>query len=668
MSFGRRLNILRLRLRSLLRRDRVEDDLDRELRFHIEQQTAENVAAGMPLAEARSAALRELGGYSRIQEECRDMRRTAYIENFWRDVRFALRMLGANRGYAVAMVLTLALSIGANSAIFSVIEGVLLRPLPYPDAGRLVRVFFHSASFPKFPLNPFDFRDFRSRLRAQDLAGFTRTDLQLSGDGRPERLIGFSITAGYFHVLGLNPAQGREFNTHDEIDGNGQLVILSDRVWRTRFAADPNILGRKITLDAQPYTVAGVMPPETEHPGNAYHGVAYGHTVDIWVPFTFRGDPSQRGSHFLEVIGRLKPGNTADRAQAEMNAVMAGVRREHPGALEGWDARVVPLYQEIVGPSRRLLQVLLGAVGLVLLIACANTANLLLARATVRRREIAVRAALGAGRSRLVRQMFAESLAIAAIGGGLGIAIAAVGVRVLVSLLPAGFPRAETIHLNGAVFAFTLLITLATGLLFGLAPAWQAARADLHDSLRDGGRGATASGHRVRLRSVLLVGEVALACILLIGAGLMLRSFVHLLRTDPGFRAEHLLTATVSLPGKTYQPKDTLQILEPAGNQLEFRSRDSCGRHRLRSALDRVRRQYRRLSDRGQTTAAASGVSRTIPRRQPGLFLRHRNSAGQRPVLHRSRQHEGTGRDDRQSEHGSPLLAGRKRCGETHRF
>jgi predicted permease len=552
-------DIFRLRLRTVARRKRVENDLERELRFHLDQQTEENIAAGLPPTEARRAAIRKLGGYTQIQEECRDMRRTDHLENFWRDLRYSLRMLGANPAFTVVIVLTLALSIGANSAIFSVIDGVLLRPLPYPEPDRIVRVFFHSASFPKFPLNPFDFRDFRGLLKSfNSLAGFTRGDLQLSGSGQPERYNGFLVTAGYFKTLGLRPARGREFTTRDEIPGNSPSVILSDRLWRNRFASDPNIVGRKIMLDSQPYTVTGVMPSGTEHPGNEYHGLAHGETVDLWWPFTFQGDPNQRGSHFLEVIGRLKPGVTAPQAQAELNTLIAQIGREHPGALEGWQGMVIPLYQEIVGPSRRLLLVLLGAVGLVLLIACANAANLLLARATVRRREIAVRAALGAGRWRLIRQLLTESLLIASLGGALAMIISVAGVRALVALLPAGFPRAETIHVNAAVFGFTLLIALATGLLFGLAPALQAARTDLHDSLRDGGRGSTSSGRPLRLRSALLVGEVSLACILLIGAGLMLRSFVNLLRTDPGFRPEHLLTATLSLPDKTYKPKESL--------------------------------------------------------------------------------------------------------------
>ena len=561
MKLRRRWDIVRIRLRSLFRRKRVEEDLDKELRFHLAQQIDENLAAGLALAQARRAAHRKLGGVTQIQEECRDMRRTDHIEAFWRDLRYALRSLGKNPAFTAVILLTLALSIGANSAIFSVIDGVLLRPLPYPQANRIVRIFFHSASYPRFPMNPFDFRDFRARNRSfEALAGFTRGDLQLSGTGQPERFTGFQVTAGFFDVLGLRPARGHAFSTHDEIPGNGQQVILSDRLWRKRFDADPNIIGRKITLDAQPFTVAGVMPAGTEHPGNEYNGVAHGETVDLWWPFAFRGDPAHRGSHYLEAIGRMKKGVTSTEAQAEMNAMIAQLAREHPDYLTGWQALVIPLYREIVGPSERLLMVLLGAVGLVLLIACANAANLLLARATARQREIAVRTALGAGRASLVRQMLTESLLIALIGGGLAVAIAAAGVRTLVSLLPAGFPRADTIHVNAAVFGFTLLIALATGVLFGLAPALQASRTDVQDALRAGGRGASSSRGHLRLRSVLVVGEVSLACLLLIGAGLMLRSFVNLLRADPGFRPEHLLTASLSLPDATYKPVDAIRF------------------------------------------------------------------------------------------------------------
>jgi predicted permease len=434
-----------------------------------------------------------------------------------------------------------------------VIDGVLLKPLPYPHADRIVRLFFSSNDYPKFPLNPFDFRDFRSRSRSFDsLAAFTRSDVQLSGSGEPVRLAAFRVTAGYFHVLGLGPEQGREFDEKDELAGSGRVVILSDRVWRMQFGAEPDIVGRKITLNSQPFAVVGVMPPGTEHPGNDYHALPYGDSVDAWWPFTFDGNPNQRGSHYMEGIGRLKPGKTPAEVQAEMNALVAEVGREH-GGYDGWHMLVIPLYREIVGADERMLLVLLGAVGLVLLIACANAANLLLARATARQREIAVRMALGAARARLLRQMITESLLLALVGGGFGALLALGGVRALVALLPGGFPRADSIHVNASVFIFTLLVALATGLLFGLAPAMQSSRVDVQQALREGARGATGSKHHQRLRDALVVAEVALACVLLVGAGLMLRSFVNLLRMDPGFRPEHVLTASLSLPDTEYK-------------------------------------------------------------------------------------------------------------------
>jgi predicted permease len=486
------------------------------------------------------------------------MRRTDYIDNLWHDLRYTVRTLAKSPGFAVVIVLTLALSIGANSAIFSVINGVLLRPLPYPQADRVVRIFFSSDTYPKFPLNLFDFLDFRHRNHSFDcLAAFTRGDLQLSGTGQPVRLAAFRVTAGYFRVLGFHPARGREFTTKDELPGNGRAVVLSDKLWRTRFGAAPNIVGSKIILDSQPFTVAGVMPPGVDHPGNSYHAVSYGDTVDVWWPFTFEGNPANRGSHYLEGIGRLKKGVTPGQAGAEMNFLVSQLEREHPKTYTGWKVVVISLYREIVGPSERMLLVLLGAVALVLLIACANAANLLLARATARRREIAVRSALGAGRSRLIRQMLAESLVIALLGGTFGAAIAIAGVRTLVSLLPANFPRANAIHVNATVFLFTLLVALATGLLFGLAPALQASRTDLQQGLREGGS-STSSGSHLRLRNVLVVSEVSLACVLLIGAGLMLRSFVKLLQTDPGFRTEHVLTASISLPREEYKTGDAI--------------------------------------------------------------------------------------------------------------
>ncbi|MCU1260604.1 MAG: hypothetical protein JWO80_3489, partial [Bryobacterales bacterium] len=436
MNLRRIFDISVLRFRSLFAKTRVERELDRELRFHLDQQIRENIARGMTADEARIAATRGFGGVAQIQEECRDMRRTNQLETIWNDLRYAVRILGRAPGFTVVIVLTLALSIGANSAIFSVIEGVLLRPLPYTHPDRLVRIFFKSNSFPKFPLNPNDFRDFRARNRTFDsVAAITRADAQLSGAGEPVMLHAFRVTAGYFRVLGFAPVRGREFTTNDELPEHFRLAILSDRIWRTRFASDRNIIGRTITLDALPFTVVGVMPAAVQHPGNDYHAIADGDTVDLWYPFTFEGNPNSRGSHFMEGIGRLKPGISPEQANADLSAVLSQLAREHPGD-KGWGVYLVPLYREMVGRTQHMLLVLLGAVGLLLLIACVNAANLLLARSNARQREIAVRAAVGAARSRIVRQLLTESMVIALAGATLGTALAVGGVHALVSLLP----------------------------------------------------------------------------------------------------------------------------------------------------------------------------------------------------------------------------------------
>ena len=554
MMWQRWWRILRLRLRSLARRPAVERELDKELLFHFERQVEENLALGMPPEAARRAALGSLDGLTIVKEECRDMRRTQYFENLRQDLRYSLRTLLASPGFTAVIVLTLALSIGANSAIFSVVDGVLLKPLPYPQPDRIVRVFFSNASYPKFRLNPFDFRDFRARNRSfASLAAFTRRDLQLSGAGDPERIPAMVTTAGYFAVLGLEPARGREFGPADELP-NVRVVILSDRLWRRRFAADPAILGKAAIFDALPYTVVGVMPAGAEHPGNDHNPLPQGETVDAWIPFAFAGNASARGSHYLDGIGRLNPGVAPAQAERELSLITAQIARELPKyAPMKWRVLVIPLYQEIVGKSQLLLLVLLGAVGAVLLIACVNAANLLLARSTVRRHEFAVRAALGAGRGRLLQQTLTESLFLALAGACGGAAVAVGGVKLLVWLLPADFPRAHSIQLNAAVFGFTLVVALATGVLFGIAPAFAAANTHPNLALRDGSRGATAGRRHLHLRGVFVVAEVAMACALLVGAGLMLRSFVNLLRADPGFRPEHVLTAAVSLPAAQYK-------------------------------------------------------------------------------------------------------------------
>ena len=543
------------KLSLLFGRRRFHDELDEEIAFHRAQAEQEFVSEGMTPEEARYAAMRQFGNGTRIKE--RSLEVIGFRgETVVQDVRYAIRQLWASPAFTIVILLTLALSIGANSAIFSVINGVLLKRLPYEQPERLVRIFLSSSSYPRFSLNPFDFRDYRARNQSfESMAAFTRGDVQLSGSGEPVRVNGFGITAGYFHVLGLRPELGREFDQAAEIPGNGLQVILSNRLWRTRFGADPNVIGRKITINMQPYTVVGVMPAGTVHPGNEYHSVAYGEDVDAWWPFSFEGNPNRRGSHYIEGIARLKSDVGLEQARTEMNAIMAQLGREHPGD-SGWKVLVIPLYSEVVGASRPMLLMLLGAVVIVLLIACANAANLLLARASSRQREIAVRLAMGAPRARIMRQMMTESLLISFLGGGLGLALAFIGVKALVALLPADFPRAQDIHVSAPVLAFTILVTVATGILFGLAPAFQATRADPREGLQKGGRTTIGSGRQSRLRDALVVAEVSLACVLLIGAGLMLRSLLNQLHLDPGFQQEHVITASISLPHVNYGKRE----------------------------------------------------------------------------------------------------------------
>jgi predicted permease len=572
MNLLRRLcDVAFLRLRSLFGKTAVERELERELAFHLDNQIRENMSRGMSADEARRVAIRSLGGIAQVQEECRDMRRINQIETIWNDLRYAVRTLRRTPGFAVVLILTLALAIGANSAIFSVIYGVLLRPLPYANPDRLVRIYFNSDTQAKFPLNPYDLRDFRERNRTfESVAAISPYAAQLSGaGGDPIRLKSFAVTAGYFNLLGLSPELGREFTSEDELPERGRLAILSNHLWRNRFGSDRDIIGRSVTINALPYTVVGVMPANAKHPGNNFHPVADGDTVDLWLPFTFDGDPNYRNSHYLDGFGRLKPGVTPDQGSADLSAVLSQLATEHPGDY-GWRVFLVPLYQETVGHSKRMLLVLLGAVALLLLIACVNAANLLLARSSARVREIAVRSALGAGRWRIVRQLLTESLVIALAGAALGTLLAVGGVRVLVSYLPAGFPRAGEIRLDSRVFAFTLIVAVVTGLFFGLVPAITAARTDLQQSLREGGRSASGGGGQLRLRNLLVVGETGLACVLLIAAGLMLHSFVNLLRADPGFRPQKVLTASVSLPSEHFSTEpQVIQFYERLTSNLE---------------------------------------------------------------------------------------------------
>jgi predicted permease len=469
----------------------------------------------------------------------------------WQDLRFGVRMLLRSPGFTIVAVAALALGIGANSAIFSVISSVLLKPLPYRDPARLVRVYENNPSerFSNFPTSPADFLDYRERSRAfQDFAAYARQDQQYGGE-HPERLIGVRVSHGFFRLLGAKPALGRDFTREEETSGGPTVTaIISHNLWRRLLGGDPHVIGRTIRLTDSPMTIVGVMPAGFEQLGGGYR-LADGRGVDIWLPFDLLGAPKavarQRGFHVCNTIARLRPGVTIEAAEAEMNGIARGLEATYPED-KGWQIRLAPLQEDLTGKARPVLLVLAGAVGFVLLIACVNVANLLLARATSREREMALRAALGAARMRLIRQMLTESIVLAVLGGALGLAIAGWGVRVLIQLAPQ-LPRLETAGVDASVLVFTTVCALLTGLLFGLAPALDSSDTDLSEALKQGAHAAS-SGHRHnRLRGVFVIAEVALAFVLLTGAGLLLRSFAAIIRVERGFDTRHVITMSSSL-------------------------------------------------------------------------------------------------------------------------
>jgi predicted permease len=472
------------------------------------------------------------------------------MDNITQDLRFGLRMLIKNPGFTAVAVFTLALGIGANAAIFDVVNGVLLKPLPYKDPDRIVRVFESHPRFPTFPISPANFLDYRERNDVfDDFATFARGDLDLSINDRPERLTGMRVSHGFFHLLGFEPELGRTFVRTDELKGSERVAIISQALWERSFGKDPAIIGSPLTLSGMSFTVVGVMGPGLQHVGGDYRSLPHGGDVDVWWPLGL--DPEVRTSHFLNAIAKLKPGITREQAEAQMNVIALQLEAQYPEDKD-WRIRLVSLREEIVGGAQTMLLILFGAAGFVLLIACVNIANLLLATATARQKEIAIRTALGASRVRLMRQMLTESLLIATVGGLTGLAIAKLGIDALVALGPKQIPRMHMISLDWRTLAFTLTAVLLTGALFGLAPALQISKVNLNESLKEGGRGSSGGARHNRLRGLLVISEVSLAFVLLIGAGLLMRTYFHLQRVDPGFNPEGVLAASIDLPGARY--------------------------------------------------------------------------------------------------------------------
>jgi predicted permease len=543
------LNDLLFRLRALFRRKTLESELDQELRAHLENEIARYVATGHSPQEAARRARLALGGFEQTKEHCRDVRGIRFLETLIYDVRYGVRTLRKSPGFATIAILTLALGIGANTAIFSVVQGVVLAPLPYREPDRLAMLWENNPRFPRVWVSHPNFLDWQHEARSfEQIAAFWEQGVDLTAPGTPEHLKGKQISAGFFSTLGAELALGREFSSQEDRHGGTPVVIISNALWRNRFAGSPEVLGQSLTLNGVDYSVVGVTQP----------GFRLERDADVYIPLA-QGDPmvlNNRATHAISSFARLNAGVTASQAQAELSAIQSSLDQRYPEDNRDIGIYVEPLKQFIVGDASGTLLLLLGAVGLVLLIACANVANLVLARSAVRAREFAVRSALGASRARLVRQLLTENVLLSLSGAALGLLIASSGVRSALAAAPELLPRGENIHVNAPALLFTLAVSIVVGILFGLAPALRSWNADPQPSLKAGGRGATNAHHRAQ--TSLVIVQMALTLVLLVGAGLLLRTIRHLWEVNPGFDAQHLITFRVGVSrSQTKSPSST---------------------------------------------------------------------------------------------------------------
>jgi putative ABC transport system permease protein len=544
-----------------------EAEIVEELSQHLEDEYERALSCGTSEEEARQQVLEQLNTPDLLQRELKHVERRGsenpielgtegkinVFADLRQDLRYGLRTLAKNPAFTSIAIVALALGIGANSAIFSVVDAVLLRPLPFKKPEQLVMLWENAThlGFPKNTPSPANFLDWQKQAGAfTGMAAMVERSFNLTGVGEPERLDGRRVSANLFDLLGVRAVLGRTFVPDDDRPGS-HVVLLSYSLWQRRFGSDPSVIGRALALNGESYTVIGIMPRFVQLPGFANRN------DQLWLPIAFPPEEAaQRGNHFLEVIARMKPGITLKQAQAEMETIAARLAQQYPDYNTRLGAVVVPLHEEVVGDIKPALLILLGAVGFVLLIACANVANLLLARAAVRQKEIALRLALGASRSRLTRQFLTESVLLAMFGAGLGLLLALGGIRILKTFIPATISQVQTINIDARVLIFTGLVAVLTGIAFGLAPALQASHLNLNDTLKEGGRDAGGGRKGNRLRGLLVIGEVAVSFVLLIGAGLLINSFFHLRNLEPGFRADHLLTMKVDLSEVKYPDRE----------------------------------------------------------------------------------------------------------------
>jgi predicted permease len=554
------LSQFRLKLKAFIHRRRLDRDLEAELQFHLVMREQHLQAEGLAPVEARAAAHRQFGNATRIKESSRDLWTFVTFETFCRDLRYGARMLAKNPGFSAVAILTLALGIGANTAIFSFINGTLLRSFPFPDANRLVLLWSANPArgWRQNIVSPGDFGVWRKESHSfEGLAAFDDFGANVSSGGTPVIVPGLRVTANLFAVIGVRPALGRAFLPTDGQPDAPHVVILSHAFWESRYNGDPAIIGKTIRINSASYTVVGIMPGGVEFPP-AYGALAENPVGDdshvaLWVALPFSSTEATWEYHQFTVLGRLKPGVNMEQAQSEMSVIAARLAKSHPQADEGWTVEIQTLRDALMGNLRPILLVLMAAVFLVLLIACANVANLQLSRSVSRQKEIAVRSALGASRGRLVRQFLVESGLLSLVGGALGVLLAFGGVRLVRAAYLAKDPTFEGVWMDHRVLLFTLTVSLATALIFGLVPALMASRINLNETLKEAGRGTSEAAGSHRLRGMLVAMEFALALMLLVGAGLLVRTFVALANVNPGFNPKNVLVFNLPFAGPRYE-------------------------------------------------------------------------------------------------------------------